>query len=151
MAVLWLAPYTIALCLYFSFLPFCMVWGLDAPGPPGSGRRFRWRRRMWLDRKRMQREVSTDLLWLEDQLRALFDGRLPILLGRQSSGTVWRHRDGRIEIHDSYFRQLGAPRALQVAREYGYVPSADGMKEIPRWLVLRRVDDMRGVGAGGRA
>ena len=106
---------------------------------------------MWLDRKRMQREVSADLPWLEDQLRALFDGRTPILLGRQSSGTLWRYRDGRVEIHDSYFRQLGATRALHVAREYGYAPNADGMKDLPRWLVLRRTDDMGGVTAGGRA
>lgn len=150
LGALWLVPYVIALCLYLIFLPFCMVWDLDAPGPPGSGRRFRWRRRMWLDRRRMQREVSADLPWLEDQLRALFDGRAPILLGRQSSGTLWRHRDGRVEIHDSYFRQLGAARALYVAREYGYEPSADGMKALPLWLVLCRLDDTRGGGVGAR-
>lgn len=148
LGVLWLVPYVIVLCLYFALLPFCTVWDLDAPGPPGSGRRFRWRRRMWLDRKRRQREVSADLPWLEDQLKALFDGRAPILLGRQSSGTLWRYRDGRVEIHDSYFRQLGVVRALHVAREYGYVPSTDGMKDLPWWLVLRRANDGQSSSGG---
>ncbi|GHK04765.1 hypothetical protein SY2F82_65620 [Streptomyces sp. Y2F8-2] len=97
---------------------------------------------MWLDRKRVVREISTDLPWLEDQLRGLFNGRTPILLGRQSSGTLWRHRDGRVEIHNSYFRQLGATRALQVAREYGYLPTSDGTRDLPGWLILRRADGL---------
>lgn len=131
---LWLVPWLILTFLYFVFLPFTFLWDLDLPGFPGSGRRFRARRRMWLNRKRMRRECSTDLVWLEDQLRALFDNRSPVLEGRQSSGTTWRHRDGRIEVDDSYYRQLGVADAVRIAHEYGY--EAD-VRDAPTWLVFR--------------
>ncbi|MCL8016817.1 hypothetical protein [Streptomyces sp. AS02] len=140
LAALWILPYLVVLFLYYVvFFSLMFVWEVDAPGPPGSGRRFRWRRRMWLNRKRLRRECSPDPLWVEDQLRALFDGRAPVLEGRQSSGTVWRHRDGRVEVDDSYFRQLGAGRARQIAEEYGWVPDREaGTRDLPKWLVLRR-------------
>lgn len=140
LGALWLVPYLLLLFLYFAvFFPFAFLWDIDAPAPPGSGRRFRWRRRMWLNRKRLRRECSHDALWVEDQLRAVFDGRAPVLEGRQSSGTLWRHRDGRIEIDDSYFRQFGARRALQIAQEYGWMADQrDGTRDLPVWLVLRR-------------
>ncbi|MFJ4987605.1 hypothetical protein ACIP9H_27845 [Streptomyces sp. NPDC088732] len=138
LAAVWLLPYLLLVVGYFTvFFPLAFVWDIDVPAPPGSGRRFRWRRRMWLNRKRMRRECSGDLPWLEDQFRALLDGRAPILLGRQSSGTVWRHRDGRVEIDDSYFRQIGAARALAVARELGWTPDRKGTEDLPVWLVLR--------------
>ncbi|MGX1477860.1 UNVERIFIED_CONTAM: hypothetical protein RKD50_006668 [Streptomyces canus] len=137
---LWLVPYLVVLFLYFVVLfPFTFLWDLDVPGSPGSGRRFRWRRRMWLNRKRLRRECSDDAFWLEDQLRALFDGRAPVLEGRQSSGTTWRHKDGRVEVDDSYFRQLGAGRALAIAQEHGWVPDQKmGLRDLPVWLVVRR-------------
>ncbi|WP_138895671.1 hypothetical protein [Streptomyces chryseus] len=141
LGVLWLVPYFVTLCAYFVFLPFAMMWDIDTPSPPGSGRRFRLRRRMWLNRARMRRERSTDLPWLEDQLRALFDGRKPVLMGRQSNGTLWRHGDGRVEIDDSYFRQLGPARALEIAQEYRYVPAGDVKRELPVWIVVQRMTE----------
>lgn len=140
LGALWLVPYLFVLFLYFVvFFPFAFLWDMDVPGPPGSGRRFRWRRRMWVNRKRLRRECSGDVPWLEDQLRALFDGRAPVLEGRQSSGTTWRHKDGRVEIDDSYFRQLGVGRALAIAQENGWGPDQhSGTRDLPVWLVLRR-------------
>jgi hypothetical protein len=140
LGALWLVPYLVVLFLYFVvFFPFAFLWDLDVPGPPGSARRFRWRRRMWLNRKRLRRECSDDAPWLEDQLRALFDGRAPVLEGRQSSGTTWRHKDGRVEVDDSHFRQLGAGRALAIAQEHGWVADPQtGVSGLPVWLVLRR-------------
>ncbi|MFI0240957.1 hypothetical protein [Streptomyces sp. NPDC016845] len=132
--VLWLVPWLVLVFLYFVFLPFTFLWDLDLPGFPGSGRRLRTRRRMWLNRKRMRWECSTDLPWLEDGLRTLFDNRSPVLEGRRSSGTTWRHRDGRIEVDDSYYRQLGVARAVQIAQEHGY--EAD-VRDAPKWLVFR--------------
>jgi hypothetical protein len=138
LGALWLLPYLIVVFLYFVvFFPLAFVWGVDAPAPPGSGRRFRRRRRMWLNRKRLRRECSQDVPWLEDQLRALFDGRTPVLEGRQSSGTVWRHKDGRVEVDDSYFRQLGAGHALQIAQEHGWFADEAGLRDLPEWLVFR--------------
>ncbi|MGX1367034.1 hypothetical protein RKD19_002393 [Streptomyces canus] len=139
LGALWLVSYLLVLFLYFVvFFPLAFIWDLDVPGPPGSARRFRWRRRMWLNRKRLRRECSHDAAWLEDQLRALFDGRAPVLEGRQSSGTTWRHKDGRVEVDDSYFRQLGAGRALAIAQEHGWVADQQmGVRDLPEWLVLR--------------
>ncbi|MDX3238853.1 hypothetical protein PV392_24810 [Streptomyces sp. ME03-5709C] len=149
---LWVLPYVVVLVAYFTVLfPLAFVWGLDVPGPPGSGRRWRLRRRMWLNRKRLRRECSVDAAWLEDQFRALFDGRAPVLEGRQSSGTTWRHRDGRVEVDDSYFRQLGAGRALQIAEEYGWTAGQDGLRDLPVWLVLRRAAEPTAHSAHGRA
>ncbi|GHA18964.1 hypothetical protein GCM10010389_66020 [Streptomyces echinoruber] len=139
LGALWLVPYLVLVSGYFmAFFPFAFVWDVDVPDPPGSGRRFRWRRRMWLNRKRMRRECSRDVLWVEDQLRALFDGRAPVLEGRQSSGTTWRHRDGRVEVDDSYFRQLGVARALRIAQEHGWSADEAGLRAAPTWLVFHR-------------
>ncbi|MFF3343250.1 hypothetical protein [Streptomyces flavidovirens] len=136
--MVWLIPYFLILCVYFVLFSVAMLWENDLPPLPGSGRRFRLRRRMWLNRARMNRERSTDIPWLEDQLRALFDGRKPVLMGRQSSGTLWRHRDGRVEIDDSYFRQMGPARAWQIAQEYGYAPAGDVTRDLPLWIVVQR-------------
>lgn len=135
-AVVWLVPYALLWVAYVVAAPLSMM-EVELPGPPGSGRRFRVRRMMWLSRDRLARECSTDTAWLEDRFRARLDGREPILLGRQSSGTVWRHRDGRIEIDDSYYRQFGLPRAVAIAAECGYAPAGGPPGRDATWLVLR--------------
>ncbi|WP_329121647.1 hypothetical protein [Streptomyces sp. NBC_01465] len=142
---IWFPPVWLIL-LIPSLVVFAAWWALcfvsaEADGPSlmlFTGRRFRWRRRMWLDRKRMRRSGSKDLLRLEDELRALFDGRKKVAGGFEwrTGGTLWRHDDGRLEIDRSFFRQPGAARALEIAGEYGVVPT-DGGKGLPVWLVLK--------------
>ncbi|MEU6239554.1 hypothetical protein [Streptomyces sp. NPDC047024] len=135
---LWLVPYLVLVFLYFTVLfPFAFVWDLDLPAPPGTGRRLRTRRRLWLNRARLRRECSADEPWLEDQFRALLDGRAPVLQGRQSSGTTWRHRDGRVEIDDSYYARLGVARAVRIAETYGWHTDERGLSSAPRWIVFR--------------
>ncbi|MEW2133461.1 hypothetical protein [Streptomyces sp. NPDC005435] len=96
---LWLVPYLVLVFLYFTvFFPFAFVWDVDLPGPPGTGRR----------------------------LRALFDGRAPVFMGGQSGGTTWRHRDGRVEIDDSYFRRLGVARGT-----HGWRTNERGLSSAP--------------------
>lgn len=144
LAVIWLVPYALLWVAYaVAALPLS-VMRVELPGPPGSGRRFRVRRRMWLGKDRLKRECSQDIAWLEDRFRARLDDREPILLGRQSSGTVWRHRDGRIEIDDSYYRQFGVSRALAIAAEYGYAPVGGVPMPDATWLVLRRTARITG-------
>ncbi|MFI5757335.1 hypothetical protein [Streptomyces sp. NPDC051569] len=139
--ILWFPLLWVILALP-ALLAFCVLYAmsvlLDADsGLPyvATGRRWRLRRRMWLNRARMRRESSTDLPWLQDEFRTLFDGRKTP--GSDTAGTVRYHKDGRVEVDDSYFRQLGAAQALRIAAEYGYV-SADNGRDLPVWLVFGR-------------
>ncbi|MFF4207542.1 hypothetical protein ACFYZ8_43705 [Streptomyces sp. NPDC001668] len=43
-----------------------------------------------------------------------------------------------VQVDDSYFRQLGATRALQIAGEHGWHLPEDTARYAPKWLVLRR-------------
>ncbi|MFF7548066.1 hypothetical protein ACFZCU_31170 [Streptomyces canus] len=43
---------------------------------------------------------------------------------------------------DSYFRQIGATRALQIAGEHGWHVPEDSLRYAPKWLVLRRSADL---------
>ena len=100
--------------------------------PPGlfSGRRFRWRRKMWLSRARLRRSTTHDVAELESALRARLD-----LTDRSRCTAHWK-KSGHLMLDRSYFRQIGVHRAVQIAQEYGYHPSPGSEQLLPHWLVL---------------
>jgi hypothetical protein len=100
----------------------------DASGRP----RTRPARRIWLSRDRLRRERNTDLGQVEVRLRERLAHPAPAAAGR--AGAVAR----TLQVDDSYFRQIGATRALQIAGEYGWHLPEDTARYAPKWLVLRR-------------
>jgi hypothetical protein len=47
-----------------------------------------------------------------------------------------------ILVDDSYFRQIGVTRALQIAGEHGWRLPEDSVRCAPKWLVLHRSTDL---------
>lgn len=96
-----------------------------------GGPRTRPSRRIWLSRDRLRRERSADTSQVEARLRERLAG-LPAVAGRAGSAARV------VQVDDSYFRQIGATRALQIAGEYGWHLPEDTIRYAPKWLVLRR-------------
>jgi hypothetical protein len=97
----------------------------DTSGSP----RTRPPRRVWLSRDRLLRERGTNTGQVEARLRERLAG-LPAV-ARTGSAHI-------VQVDDSYFRQIGATRALQIAGEYGWHLPEDTARYAPKWLVLRR-------------
>ncbi|WP_309051434.1 hypothetical protein, partial [Streptomyces sp.] len=104
---------------------------LEAVHTASGGPRTRPPRRIWLSRARLRRERSTDRGAVEARLRERITS-LPAADGRPAD------TPRTIQVDDSYYRQIGATRALQIAREYGWHLPEDTARYAPTWLVLRR-------------
>lgn len=110
---------------------------LEAVDTASGGSRIRPSRRIWLSRERLRRERRTD----PGEVEALLRERLTSLTAADGrpAGTP-----RTIQVDDSYFRQIGATRALQIAQEYGWHLPAEAARYAPTWLVLRRLAEPSG-------
>lgn len=89
-------------------------------------------RRLWLSLDRLRRERNTDVGQTEARLRERLVGH------ETAAGGGGGKAQAIIRIDDSYFRQIGASRALQIAAEYGWYLPEDTKRYAPTWLLLHR-------------
>ncbi|MFF9311185.1 hypothetical protein ACF1BS_09780 [Streptomyces sp. NPDC014748] len=107
-------------------------------------RKPRWRRRIWIDRERLRLERNTDPQAQERELRQLLsDHSLTCVPTRPGAAPPLPCPGGRhrLDIDDSYYRPLGARRAVGIARsEYGRVLADNTERSLPGRLRLRCPD-----------
>lgn len=105
--------------------------GLNAVHDASARSRMRPPQRIWLSRDRLRRERSADIGQVEARLRERL-AQAPAAAGRAGGAAQ------TLQVDDSFFRQIGATRALQIAGEYGWHLPEDTARYAPKWLVLRR-------------
>lgn len=106
---------------------------------PGS--KARWRRRLWVDRERLRLDRIADPREQEREWRQLLTDRsLNCVPPRPGAPAPLPCSGGvhRLDADDSFFRLIGAGRALDIAgSEFGWVLAPGAEKDLPTWLRLR--------------
>jgi hypothetical protein len=107
----------------------------------GRARKSRWRRRIWVDRERLRLDRITDPQEQERELRQLLKDHRPNCIPQKPGASAPLPCSGgkhRLGIDDSYYRLLGARRALDIAHnEFGWVLADGAETKLPGWLQLR--------------
>ncbi|GHA18958.1 hypothetical protein GCM10010389_66010 [Streptomyces echinoruber] len=123
-------------------IPLALLALLDVEVDPVGGtgaRKAPWRERIWIDRRRLRRERITDPQAQEKELRKILENN-PLNCNPPGSGTVSRLRcesgGHHLGMDQSYYRLIGARRALEIAHnEYGWILDESESK-LPFWLEL---------------